>query len=42
MLAALASATERVTLGTATPLPAFRRPVTAAQELASIGSASQP
>ncbi|WP_336206983.1 LLM class flavin-dependent oxidoreductase [Nonomuraea sp. LPB2021202275-12-8] len=36
MLAALASATERVTLGTATLLPAFRRPVTAAQELASI------
>ncbi|GAA4571521.1 LLM class flavin-dependent oxidoreductase [Planotetraspora kaengkrachanensis] len=36
MLAALASATGRVTLGTATLLPAFRRPVTAAQELASI------
>ncbi|MFJ2031512.1 LLM class flavin-dependent oxidoreductase [Streptosporangium sp. NPDC087985] len=36
MLAALASATERVTLGTATLLPALRRPVTAAQELASI------
>ncbi|MFC5829548.1 LLM class flavin-dependent oxidoreductase [Nonomuraea insulae] len=36
MLAALAPATERVTLGTATLLPAFRRPVTAAQELASI------
>ncbi|WP_067479129.1 LLM class flavin-dependent oxidoreductase [Actinomadura hibisca] len=36
MLAALTSATERVTLGTATLLPAFRRPVTAAQELASI------
>ncbi|NDU75015.1 LLM class flavin-dependent oxidoreductase [Actinomadura sp. DSM 109109] len=36
MLAALSSATERVTLGTATLLPAFRRPVTAAQALASI------
>ncbi|GAA3534837.1 LLM class flavin-dependent oxidoreductase [Nonomuraea rosea] len=36
MLAALAAATERVTLGTAALLPAFRRPVTAAQELASI------
>ncbi|MBT2231054.1 LLM class flavin-dependent oxidoreductase [Nonomuraea sp. NEAU-A123] len=36
MLAALAPATERVTLGTAALLPAFRRPVTAAQELASI------
>ncbi|MEV4567407.1 LLM class flavin-dependent oxidoreductase [Nonomuraea sp. NPDC049419] len=35
-LAALATATERVRLGTATLLPAFRRPVTAAQELASI------
>lgn len=36
MLAALSSATERVTLGTAALLPAFRRPVMAAQELASI------
>ena len=36
MLAALAPATERVALGTAALLPAFRRPVTAAQELASI------
>ncbi|MDP9864185.1 MULTISPECIES: LLM class flavin-dependent oxidoreductase [Streptosporangium] len=36
MLAALAPVTERVTLGTAALLPAFRRPVTAAQELASI------
>lgn len=36
MLAALAPATERVTLGTAALLPAFRRPVTVAQELASI------
>lgn len=36
MLAALAPVTERVTLGTAVLLPAFRRPVTAAQELASI------
>lgn len=36
MLAALSSATERVTLGTATLLPAFRRPVMAAQALASI------
>ncbi|HEX2315925.1 MAG TPA: LLM class flavin-dependent oxidoreductase [Thermomonospora sp.] len=36
MLAALAPATRRVTLGTAALLPAFRRPVTAAQELASI------
>ncbi|MFD1934949.1 MULTISPECIES: LLM class flavin-dependent oxidoreductase [Nonomuraea] len=36
MLAALAPATERVTLGTAALLPAFRRPVTTAQELASI------
>ncbi|WP_329097269.1 LLM class flavin-dependent oxidoreductase [Actinomadura citrea] len=36
MLAALSSATERVTLGTAALLPAFRRPVTAAQALASI------
>ncbi|MEV8636127.1 LLM class flavin-dependent oxidoreductase [Streptosporangium sp. NPDC051023] len=36
MLAALAPATERVTLGTSTLLPAFRRPVTTAQELASI------
>ncbi|MFB9474732.1 LLM class flavin-dependent oxidoreductase [Nonomuraea salmonea] len=35
-LAALATATDRVTLGTATLLPAFRRPVTTAQELASI------
>lgn len=36
MLAALSSATERVTLGTAALLPAFRRPVMAAQALASI------
>ncbi|MER5420734.1 LLM class flavin-dependent oxidoreductase [Streptosporangium roseum] len=36
MLAALAPMTERVTLGTAALLPAFRRPVMAAQELASI------
>jgi alkanesulfonate monooxygenase SsuD/methylene tetrahydromethanopterin reductase-like flavin-dependent oxidoreductase (luciferase family) len=36
MLAALSSATERVTLGTAALLPAFRRPVMAAQEIASI------
>ena len=36
MLAALAPATERVTLGTAALLPAFRRPIVAAQELASI------
>ncbi|SNR40479.1 LLM class flavin-dependent oxidoreductase [Actinomadura mexicana] len=36
MLAALSSATERVTLGTATLLPAFRRPVMTAQALASI------
>ncbi|MGI5156901.1 LLM class flavin-dependent oxidoreductase [Microbispora sp. CA-102843] len=36
MLAALSTATERVTLGTATLLPAFRRPVMAAQELASL------
>ncbi|WP_248964226.1 LLM class flavin-dependent oxidoreductase [Sphaerisporangium perillae] len=36
MLAALAPATERVTLGTAALLPAFRRPVMAAQELASV------
>jgi alkanesulfonate monooxygenase SsuD/methylene tetrahydromethanopterin reductase-like flavin-dependent oxidoreductase (luciferase family) len=36
MLAALSTATERVTLGTATLLPAFRRPVTAAQQLASV------
>ncbi|MET9340863.1 LLM class flavin-dependent oxidoreductase [Nonomuraea sp. NPDC003804] len=36
MLAALAPATERVTLGTAALLPAFRRPVTAAQELAAV------
>ncbi|MET8145476.1 LLM class flavin-dependent oxidoreductase [Sphaerisporangium sp. NPDC005288] len=36
MLAALAPVTERVTLGTAALLPAFRRPVTAAQELASV------
>ncbi|MFI7708401.1 LLM class flavin-dependent oxidoreductase [Nonomuraea sp. NPDC049480] len=36
MLAALAPVTEHVTLGTAALLPAFRRPVTAAQELASI------
>ncbi|NRQ35791.1 LLM class flavin-dependent oxidoreductase [Nonomuraea sp. NN258] len=35
-LAALAAVTEHVTLGTAALLPAFRRPVTAAQELASI------
>ncbi|HEY3682370.1 MAG TPA: LLM class flavin-dependent oxidoreductase [Streptosporangiaceae bacterium] len=36
LLAALAPATERVTLGTAALLPAFRRPVMAAQELASV------
>ncbi|SEF98663.1 Flavin-dependent oxidoreductase, luciferase family (includes alkanesulfonate monooxygenase SsuD and methylene tetrahydromethanopterin reductase) [Nonomuraea solani] len=36
MLAALAPMTGRVTLGTAALLPAFRRPVTAAQELASL------
>ncbi|MGW0807928.1 LLM class flavin-dependent oxidoreductase [Nonomuraea sp. NPDC002799] len=36
LLAALAPATTRVTLGTATLLPAFRRPIMAAQELASI------
>ncbi|MFC4118902.1 LLM class flavin-dependent oxidoreductase [Nonomuraea zeae] len=40
MLAALAPVTERVTLGTAALLPAFRRPVTAAQELASIDQLS--
>ncbi|AWS47766.1 LLM class flavin-dependent oxidoreductase [Streptosporangium sp. 'caverna'] len=36
MLAALSPMTERVTLGTAALLPAFRRPIMAAQELASI------
>ncbi|GAA3080045.1 LLM class flavin-dependent oxidoreductase [Streptosporangium carneum] len=36
MLAALAPVTERVTLGTAALLPALRRPVTAAQELATV------
>jgi alkanesulfonate monooxygenase SsuD/methylene tetrahydromethanopterin reductase-like flavin-dependent oxidoreductase (luciferase family) len=36
MLAAAAAVTERVTLGTAAMLPAFRRPVHAAQEIASV------
>ncbi|TMR98322.1 LLM class flavin-dependent oxidoreductase [Nonomuraea basaltis] len=36
MLSALAPVTRRVVLGTAALLPAFRRPVTSAQELASI------
>jgi alkanesulfonate monooxygenase SsuD/methylene tetrahydromethanopterin reductase-like flavin-dependent oxidoreductase (luciferase family) len=36
MLAAVASVTERVTLGTATLLPVLRRPVLAAQALASL------
>jgi alkanesulfonate monooxygenase SsuD/methylene tetrahydromethanopterin reductase-like flavin-dependent oxidoreductase (luciferase family) len=36
MLAAAAAVTERVTLGTAALLPAFRRPVQAAQAIASV------
>jgi alkanesulfonate monooxygenase SsuD/methylene tetrahydromethanopterin reductase-like flavin-dependent oxidoreductase (luciferase family) len=36
VLAALATVTERVTLGTATLLPALRTPVTAAQTIASV------
>lgn len=36
VLSAMATATERVTLGTATMLPAFRHPVVAAQSIASV------